>query len=1020
MTIYKDNLGILLGGGSFSLDPTEYVEWTGVKRKSGRYAWGSGENPYQHEGWGTNLLKLDMLNGDESESNIKKIFGEEATKKWYNEEKKKWRYYEKCYQSDQARKLAEKGTEQNGWQPMGATEIAKTISERTGQHINESSIRSMLDEKRVANLQHARKVANSIKEIVDEKGMVDVGTDVERELGITRTKMDFALSLLEDEGYHIYKSRMAQVTNPQQRITQQILTTPEHEYKDVYDLKNVTSLLDYKSNDNGITISEKEPLKSPVSLDSKRLKINYKEDGGIDKDGMIEIRRGVKDLALTDSTGKSSEACYAQARIMVDGTHYLKGMVVYSDDLPKGVDVVFNTNKKKGTPMTEVLKPIKDDPENPFGSLIKEQNYYIDKDGIKRQGVINYRAIEGDWEEWKDALPSQFLAKQSYRMAQKQLSQSKQKSYDELASIEKITNPTIKKYYLNKFAENCDKSAVELKAAALPGQKYQVLLSLPTIKNTEVFAPNYENGTKLALVRFPHAGTFEIPILTVNNKNKAGINSITMQAKDAVMVHPSVAAQLSGADYDGDTVMCIPTHDSAGKVKVSSRSYLKDLVDFEPKTDYGASSKKTDNNGVTHYYDAAGNEYPIMGEKYKQKQMGVVSNLIMDMTMAGATDTEMAKAVKHSMVVIDAEKHKLNYKKSEVDNDIAALKAKYQTGGASTLITRAKSEEHVLKTQGTPKINIKGKDWYDSSKPEGSLIYKTSEDLYYPDYDKDKKTGIVTIKTTTGKKIQYDPSNEVEREKYAPVRTATTTSGKKVYDSRITNKDGTIEYRALTRTQSSTKMYEAQDARELISDRHHPMEELYADYANSMKGLANQARKEYATTKGQTYNPAAAKTYSTEVSSLKSKLNTALKNAPIEREAQRRANAEVTLKKAEAIQSGKEMTNEDVKKASQKAITKYRAELGSVKRRDRNIPITDNEWEAIQAGAIANDTLEKILNNTNPDELRERATPHESRTVSNGMIARIRSLSASGVSNAEIANRLGVSTSTVSKYLKGD
>ena len=58
-------------------------------------------------------------------------------------------------------------------------------------------------------------------------------------------------------------------------------------------------------------------------------------------------------------------------------------MAVYSDDLPPGVDVVFNTNKTKDKGKLDVLKKIKDDPDNPFGSLIKAggQSYYTDKDG---------------------------------------------------------------------------------------------------------------------------------------------------------------------------------------------------------------------------------------------------------------------------------------------------------------------------------------------------------------------------------------------------------------------------------------------------------------------------------------------------------------------------------------------------------------------------------------------------------------------------------------------------------------
>lgn len=160
---------------------------------------------------------------------------------------------------------------------------------------------------------------------------------------------------------------------------------------------------------------------------------------GVDKDGVIELRRGCQDLSLGDSR-------YSQVRILVDGTHYLKGMAVYSDDMPDGVDVVFNTNKKRGTPAlgdktSTVLKPIKkDDPDNPFGSAIKDadkggQYWYTDKKtGKEKLGLINKRADEGDWDEWANAIPSQFLAKQSLSLAKKQLDLAKKISLPNLMS----------------------------------------------------------------------------------------------------------------------------------------------------------------------------------------------------------------------------------------------------------------------------------------------------------------------------------------------------------------------------------------------------------------------------------------------------------------------------------------------------------------------------------------------------------------------------------------------------------
>ena len=691
-------------------------------------------------------------------------------------------------------------------------------------------------------------------------------------------------------------------------------------------------------------------------MDSKRLMIRYAEDGGIDKDGVIELRRGVEDLSLGNSH-------YSQVRILVDDKKYLKGMALYSDDMPDGVDVIFNTNKSKSVPKLDVLKDIKDDPDNPFGSTIKAggQSYYFDKDGNRQLSLINKRADQGDWTEWKDALPSQFLAKQSLSMAKKQLNLAKSDKLAEYDEICSLTNPTIKKHFLQKFADSCDSAAVHLQAAALPGQKYHVIIPNNTLKDNEIYAPGYESGTKLALIRYPHGGTFEIPILTVNNKNPLGKKLIGPESIDAVCINSKNAERLSGADFDGDTVMCIPTHDKAGKVKITSTPPLKGLEGFDPKKEYGPDTYK-------------GREIKQM--KNTGTQMGIISNLITDMTLGGASPDELARAVRHSMVVIDAEKHKLDYKKSEMDNNIAALKKKYQVridengnphyGGASTILSRSKGQESVLKRQGTPKINIKGEDWYDPSKPEGSLIYKTADDAEYTVKKIDKRTGKETTVT-----------------KY--------------------------------RTQRSTRMAETDDAYSLVSNARHPMELLYADYANSMKSLANQARKEMISTGKISYSKSAKATYQPEVDSLMSKLNTALLNTTRERAAQRKANAEINAKK----QANPDMKPGDIKKASQQALTKYRSEVGSISRKDRSIKITDREWEAIQAGAISENKLKQILDNTNIDDLRQRATPRTSNSLSTAKVNRIKAMSASNYSLNDIAKALGVSPSTVSKYLKG-
>ena len=891
----------------------------GMPRRSGRYPWGSGNNPYQHSG--DFLSRVDELKKQGlKETDIAKTMGLTTTQ--LRTQMSLAKDERRALQVATAKGLREKGYSLN------------EIADKMGFN-NDSSVRSLLNETSEARMNQAKATAEFLRKQIDEKGMIDVGTGVERELGISKEKLNQALYMLELEGYPVYGGRVPQATNPGKFTTLSVICPPGTEHKDIYDFENIHSLKDYISYDDGDSF--KKAFEYPESMSSDRLKIRYAEDGGVNKDGVIEIRRGVEDLSLGDSH-------YAQVRIMVDGTHYLKGMAVYSDDLPDGVDVLFNTNKKTGTPMTDVLKKVKDDPDNPFGSLIKEhggQSYYNDPNGKytdpvtgKKQSLslINKRAEEGDWGEWSDHLPSQFLSKQSMTLIKKQLglaAADKQAEFDEICSL---TNPTVKKALLKSFSDDCDAAAVHLQAAALPRQKYQVILPLTSIKDGEVYAPNYKDGETVALIRYPHGGTFEIPILTVNNKQLEGRRVLGNTPADAIGINSKVAERLSGADFDGDTVMVIPCNSSRSKVKITSTPALKGLEGFDPKLEYGGKKEGT-----------------FKPMKNTQTEMGKISNLITDMTLKGATQDELARAVRHSMVVIDAEKHKLDYKQSEIDNGIASLKKKYQGTvdadgryheGAATLISRAKSETSVLKRKGSPKIN-----------DDGSLSYKEVIEEY-------------------------------------------------------TDKDGKVK----VRTQKSTKMAETRDARTLSSGT--PQEEAYAGYANKMKSLANQARKEMVNTGKIAYSASAKAAYEPEVTSLMAKLNVALKNAPRERQAQVIANATVAAKKKD----NPDMTSSEIKKANQQALSSARASVGAKR---NSIEITDREWEAIQAGAISENKLTQILNNTNMDTLRQMATPRATTSLSTAKVNRISAMSNSGYSTSEIADALGVSTSTVSKYLNG-
>lgn len=910
----------------------------GMPRRSGRYPWGSGDNPYQHSGdflSRYNELKKQGL----SETEIARAMGF-VDKKTNRTQTTKLRTQVSLAREERradlvarARSLREDG--------LSLNEIAKEMG-----YNNDSSVRSLLNENSEARMNQARATAEIIKKAIDEKGMIDVGAGVERELGISKEKLNEALYILEMEGYPTYGGRIPQATNPGKMTTLKVICPPGTEHKEIYESDRINSLIDYTSHDDGTTFDPKWVY--PKSMSSKRLTINYAEDGGEQKDGVIELRRGVDDLSLGNSH-------YAQVRILVDGDRYLKGMAVYADDLPDGVDVRFNTNKKKGTLMRDVLKKTKDDPDNPFGALIKEgindpdngtdgyrggQSYYYDKKGKKQLSLINKTREEGDWGEWADRLPSQFLSKQNLKLIKQQLDIAKADKKAEYDDIMELINPTVKKRLLQSFADDCDSSAVHLQAAALPRQKYQVILPLTSIKDTEIYAPNYNDGETVALIRYPHGGTFEIPILKVNNKISEGKKVMGTSPADAVGINKKVADRLSGADFDGDTVMVIPCNSSSSKVRITSTHPLKGLEGFDPKLEYGTVEKDGS------YYNSKGQKIRLMTNT--QTEMGKISNLITDMTLKGATEPELARAVRHSMVVIDAEKHKLDYKTSEEENGIAALKKKYQKhddgsgkyGGASTLISRAKSETSIPKRKGSPTID----------RETGELIWKTSNETY------------------------VNAKGEVKQ-----------------------------------RMQRSTKMAETKDARTLSSGT--PQEELYADYANSMKALANQARKSMVNTGKIAYSASAKAAYSEEVKTLQSKLNVALKNAPRERKAQAITDSVVEAKKKD----NPDMTKAEISKESQRALTAARASVGAAR---HPVEITDKEWEAIQAGAISENVLSQILNNTDIDAIRQRATPRSVSTLSPAKQSRIKRLAEYGYTQAQIASELGISSSTVSKYLK--
>lgn len=876
---------------------TDELYHYGIKRRSGRYPWGSGAKKSRNAS--DFLSTVDVLEKDG--------FNEKQIAEYFGLQTKQLRAYKsnahnevRAAKAAMALRLKDKG--------YSNSEIGRRMG------INESSVRSLLDPAISMRKNASTNTAEMLEKEIASKKYIDVGGGVENQIGVSRNTLDNAVEQLRAKGYTYHYLKVEQLGTG--KFTSiKVLAAPDVTYKEVKDNQSKVTSPGFYSEDLGQTVVG---IKPPSSISSKRILVNYGDQGGSDKDGVIELRRGVKDLDL-------GAARYAQVRVAVDGTHYLKGMAMYSDDIPKGYDVIFNTNKNSSTPKMDVFKKMKDDPENPFGATIRQKTY-IGKDGKEHLSALNIVNEEGDWNTWKKTLSSQMLSKQSTALAKKQLKLAydiKKEEFDEICSLK---NPVIKKTLLDKFADNCDSSAVHLKAAGLPRQASKVILPFPEMKDSEIYAPSYRNGEKVVLIRYPHGGTFEIPELVVNNKSNKKAKGLIGNAQDAVGINPRVAERLSGADFDGDTVLVIPV----GKVKIKTSAPLKGLKNFDPKVAYPG--------------------YPGMpkpGEKGsgfdKQGKMGDISNLITDMTIKGAPADDIAAAVRHSMVVIDAEKHNLNWRQSYLDNGIANLKAKYQgasNAGASTLISRAKGDKRVPKRKDGYKVD-----------PE------------------------------TGRKIFTETGETYEK------------NGKQV-----------------VRLQKASKMYETEDAYSLSSGT--AMENTYADHANKLKALANSARKTSLTTKPIPYSPEAKAKYRQEVDSLNAKLNIALKNRPLERKAQLLANERVKLVR----QNNPDMDKDDIKKLKNQALTQARLQTGASKKA-RLVDITDREWEAIQSGAISTNKLSQIIQNSDLDILKQRSMPRESRGISDAKRARAKMLESNGYTLAEIADSLGVSTSTISKVL---
>ena len=887
----------------------------GILRRSGRYPWGSGGTESKRNrdflDYVANLRKQGM-----SDTEIARGVGISRNELTANRSIA-------LAQQKQEKILTAQRLQDKGW---SKSEIGRRMG------LNESSVRALLAPGEKDKADAIQTTAKMLKDQVDKKAMIDVGKGVESQLGITKTRLDTAVTVLKEQGYVVHSIKIRQIGTgkyTEMKVLAKPKTTLSEVQRNRAEIKQIT---DY-SIDHGRSYFGMEP---PISVNSRRVQVNWANTGGDKLDGVIYVRPGLKDLHLGADR-------YGQVRVMVDGTHYIKGMAVYKDDLPKGVDLIVNTNKSNTGRKKDAMKPLEADPDLPFGSVVRQIHDPATGKVTSALNVIGVKegsGVEGSWDKWSRTLSSQMLSKQSPELAEQQLNLTYERRRKEFDEISALTNSTVRKELLLRFADQTDAASVHLKAANLPRQATKVILPIPSMKDNEVYAPSMRHGERVVLIRFPHGGTFEIPELTVNNRNQDARRIIGTAAKDAIGINHNVAHHLSGADFDGDTVLVVPNN----RRTVKKTPALEELKSFDPMV----------------YRIPKGSSIPHITSSRKQNEMGKVSNLITDMTIHGAPPDEIARAVRHSMVVIDSEKHGLDYLQSEKDNGILSLKEKYQGGakrGAQTIVSRKKSTVRIPERIERP------------ARLGGPIDPVTGRRVYV-ETGRMRPERRPRIDPVTGQKIKVATGRMV------PI------------------------------TQEVEKLALAEDAYSLVSRNPVPMELLYADHSNRLKVMAGDARKQALQTKGIERSPSAAKVYAHEVDNLNAKLNIAKKNAPRERQAQLLANAQVSQRR----QANPHLEPEDIKKIEQQALNEARVRTQAKKDK---IKITQSEWDAIQAGAISNSKLTEIINNSDLDTVKFLAMPKYTPKMTSSKRLRAQSMLESGFTQQDVADALGVSLTTL-------
>ena len=202
----------------------------GMPRRSGRYPWGSGDSAYQRSNRDLLARYDEYKKRGMSEREIAEELG------YFNEKgepstgklraaKANAKNARDIYRIETAKSLREDG--------LGPTEIGKRMG------VPESTVRGWFKEEFENRAKQAVNTAEFIKGQVDKKGMVDIGTGVERELNISKEMLNQAVLMLQEEGYPVYKGGIPQATNAGQQTNQKVICVPGTQHKEIYEYDKV-------------------------------------------------------------------------------------------------------------------------------------------------------------------------------------------------------------------------------------------------------------------------------------------------------------------------------------------------------------------------------------------------------------------------------------------------------------------------------------------------------------------------------------------------------------------------------------------------------------------------------------------------------------------------------------------------------------------------------------------------------------------------------------------------------------